>query len=127
MVKWQGGALRNHVYVPDAAHLADKVYEEFQKVLSERGSVLTAKPYKISKGIFQRKERPALSVRFSEGGDVYAVVTAMAVGPDLYVGYAIVGLKKELDEIEAQDMEAFSRHLENALKITLQRLGIVLE
>lgn len=127
MVKWAGGAWRNHVL--NASHLAAKVYDEFAKVLQERGNVLSIRRTKVSKGFFRRREREALHIRPSEGGDMYAVVTAMAVGPDLYVGYVISpGLfKKELEEIEMQDLEAFTDFLETALKITLQRLGVTIE
>lgn len=127
MVKWAGDTRRNHIYVLNAGHLAAKVYDEFAKVLQERGNVLSIRPTKVSKGFFRRKERKALHVWPSEGGDIYALVTAMAVGPDLYVGYVISPLKEELEEIEMQDLEAFTDILETTLKITLQKLGVTIE
>lgn len=132
MVKWAGGIWRNHIYILNAAHLADKVYDEFIKVLQERGNILSVKSVKISKGFFRKRERESLQVRPSGSdisGDMCAVVTATAVGPDLYVGYTISSgfSKKELDEIEMQDLEAFTEYLITALKITLQRLGVITE
>jgi len=53
-----------------------------------------------------------------------ATVTAIPVGPDLYVGY-VIAAKRELNDLEVQDMEAFSSYLSRTISLALKTLRIV--
>jgi hypothetical protein len=55
---------------------------------------------------------------------MWATVTAIPVGPDLYVGYVITA-KRELNDLEVQDMEAFSSYLAHTISLALKTLKIV--
>ena len=122
MPKWIGGLARSYVYCPDAGKLAEKFADAFIKQLSARGDVLSAEKSTISAGFLMRQERPAIKV---EGLGMRATVTAIPVGPDLYVGYFIAA-KPQLNDLEVQDLEAFSSYLSHTMSLALKTLKIVI-
>lgn len=121
MPKWLGGLRRNYIYILDGAHLAEKFVDTFVKHLSVRGNILSAEKSTISAGFLLRKERPAIKV---EGLGMRATVTAIPVGPDLYIGY-VIAAKPELNDLEMQDLEAFSSYLSHTISLALKTLKIV--
>lgn len=122
MPKWVGGLARNYVYIPDGERLAEKFVSAFMKQLSARGNILSAEKSTISAGFLMRKERPAIKV---EGLGMSATVTALPVGPDLYVGY-VIAAKPQLNDLEMQDLEAFSSYLSHTIGLALKTLKIVI-
>ena len=121
MPKWVGGLGRNYVYIPDGGHLAEEFADALEKQLSARGDILSAERSTISAGFLLRKERPAIKVR---GLGMNATITAIPVGPDLYIGYVIAS-KPQLNDLEMQDLEAFSSYLTHTISLALKTLKIV--
>jgi hypothetical protein len=122
MPKWIGGLTRNYIYIPDGGSLAEKFEDAFIKQLAARGNILSAEKSKISTGFFMRKERPAIKVK---GLGMSATVTAIPIGPDLYVGY-VIWAKPELNDLEKQDLEAFSGYLSHTISLALKTLKIAI-
>ena len=122
MVKWLGGVSRNYIYMPNMGHIASRFREELIKVFRERGDIVRAIPANITKGFIRKRSRPTISVA---GLGISATVTAMEVGPDLYIGYVISTPKKELDDLEFQDLEAFSSYLVHTIEETLRKLEVL--
>ena len=120
-LRWQPTVTRRHVYVLDQAALESQVYPTFTQVLFERGNILRMESKDIKSGFLFGKRRNSLWCKF---GDFEAWFTAAATGPDLYIGYYINPRKKELSEIENQDLEALGDYLSNALAMTLAKLGM---
>jgi len=121
MPKWAGGIGRDHIYIPDKGHLAEKFAETFINQLAARGNILKSEKSTISSGFLLRKERPAIKV---EGLGMRATITAIPIGPDLYIGY-VVSSKPQLNDLEAQDLDAFSNYLGYTIGFALGLLKIV--
>jgi len=111
---------RKYIYILDGAQYAQAFYESFNKKLQERGNILETRMTKLSIGLFRKKERPVMEVTSSI---MSATVTAMTVGPDLYVGYVVFAQKDKPNPLEQQDFEALSEYLTSAIKLTLEGLG----
>jgi len=120
-LRWQAGLSRRHVYLNDQAALEPRVYPAFIQTLAERGNIIHMEPREIKTGLIFGKRRNSLWCKF---GDFESWVTASVTGPDLYVGYYINPRKKDLTEIETQDLEAFGDYMSNALSLTLAKLGL---
>lgn len=120
-LRWRPEATRRHVYVLDQAALEPRVYPAFIQTLFERGNIVHMEPKDIKSGILFGKRRASLWCKY---GDFEAWFTAAATGPDLYVGYYINPRKKDLSEVETQDLEALGDYLSNALTITLAKIGM---
>lgn len=97
------------------------MYPAFVQTLFERGNIIHMEPKDIKSGFLFGKRRASLWCKY---GDFEAWFTAAATGPDLYVGYYINPRKKDLSEVETQDLEALGDYLSNALTITLAKIGM---
>jgi hypothetical protein len=117
--KWKPLLTRQHIYLPDAAELEPKIYPTFLEVLKERGSVVEVENKDIKSGLFGKK-RSSLYCRF---GDHEGWITAIAMGPDLYLGSVLRSKKKELSDVDSQDLEAFGEYLAENMARTLGKLG----
>jgi hypothetical protein len=129
MVTWAGGLGRRYIYIPDAAGVAERFYDALVAQFKARGDLLYTGIIKISKGFFKKKERLAMRIQPKESSgmsdELSATITAIPIGPDLYIGYYFgFSLKGEVDEMERQDLEAFSSYLEHAITLALQSLRI---
>jgi hypothetical protein len=123
-LRWKPAASRRHVYMLNQAVLEPRVYPAFIQTLFERGNIIRMEPKDIKSGLLFGKKRSSLWCKF---GDFEAWFTAATTGPDLYVGYYINPRKKELSEIETQDLEALGDYMSNALSETLGKLGMDVE
>jgi hypothetical protein len=123
-LRWKPEASRRHVYMLNQAVLEPRVYPAFIQTLFERGNIIRMEPKDIKSGLLFGKKRSSLWCKF---GDFEAWFTAATTGPDLYVGYYINPRKKELSEIETQDLEALGDYMSNALSETLAKLGMDVE
>jgi hypothetical protein len=121
--KWRPELTRQHIYLPNAAELEPKIYPTFFEVLKERDSVVEVETKDIKSGLFGKK-RSSLYCRF---GDHEGWVTALAMGPDLYLGCCLRSKKKELSDVDSQDMEAFGEYLAENMARTLGKLGLSTE
>jgi len=112
--------VRQYIYVLDGAKYADQFYDKFIEVLQRRGNIVQPTKIKISEGIIRKREREAIRIDF---GLVVATISALAMGTDLYVGYTIGQRKSSPDQLELQEIEAFSEYLINTIRLTLVELG----
>jgi hypothetical protein len=124
MVRWTVSAKeRDHVYFPNQGGQADKVYGAIAQAAGQRGNLLSVFSTTVKGGLFG-KGRPSIQVN---GMGFSATVSSMAVGPDLYVGYVVHQGKGQLNDLQIQDLEAFSEYLAKTLESAFAALSLTSE